>query len=187
MTETVPYEVTGRDGEVEFRRYPPLVLATVHDDGDDSGFRHLFAYITGANRDRRGIPMTAPVITSREIPMTAAVITAPGSMSFVMPPGMEPGEVPLPTDDQVRIETVPAREIAALRFGGHAHRQDVDAVAARLLGALAQTGVRTRGEPFLMRYNAPMTPGFLRRNEVGVEVERQAPAVGAPGAMEARE
>jgi hypothetical protein len=172
MTETVPYEVTGRDGEVEFRRYPALVLATVPDDGDDSGFRHLFAYITGANRVRRSIPMTAPVITSREIPMTTPVITAPGSMSFVMPPGMEPGEVPEPSDDRVRIETVPAREIAAIRFSGNAHRVDVDGVAARLLGALVRSGVRTRKEIFLMRYNAPMTPGFLRRNEVGIEVER---------------
>lgn len=172
MTETVPYEVTERDGEVEFRRYPPLVLATVRDDGDDHGFRYLFAYIQGENRARRDIPMTAPVITSREIPMTAPVITAPGRMSFVMPPGIEPADVPEPTDDRVRIENVPAREIAVIRFSGHARSNDVNEVAARLLGALARAGVRTRGETFLMRYNAPMTPGFLRRNEVGIEVER---------------
>ncbi|NLH26447.1 MAG: heme-binding protein, partial [Methanomicrobiales archaeon] len=28
------------------------------------------------------------------------------------------------------------------------------------------------GRPFLMRYNAPYTPGFMRRNEVGVEIKR---------------
>ncbi len=28
----------------------------------------------------------------------------------------------------------------------------------------------TGGEPFLMRYNPPFTPGFLRRNEIGIEI-----------------
>jgi hypothetical protein len=26
------------------------------------------------------------------------------------------------------------------------------------------------GAPVLMRYNSPFTPGFMRRNEVGVQV-----------------
>lgn len=58
------------------------------------------------------------------------------------------------------------------RFAGHAHRHDVEAAASRLLGELGKAGIAARGTQFLMRYNAPMTPGFLRRNEVGVEVER---------------
>ncbi|KAF5049405.1 SOUL heme-binding protein [anaerobic digester metagenome] len=184
MTQTIAYEVTGQDGEVEFRRYPSLVLATVHDSGDDRGFRHLFAFINGANRARREIPMTAPVITSERLAMTAPVITAPGSMSFVMPPGMEPGEVPGPTDDAVHIETVPARELAVVRFSGYAGQEDVKAAKARLLSALERLGVRTQGEPFLMRYNSPLTPGFIRRNEVAIEVEPDTPAVAdAPGAV----
>jgi hypothetical protein len=172
MTETIPYKVTGEVGGVEFRRYPRVVLATVQDDGDDSGFRPLYAFITGANRARRGIPMTAPVITSGEIPMTIPVITGPGSMSFVMPAGMLPDQIPDPTDERVRIETVPAREIAVIRFSGHARRGDVEVATARLSAVLRGAGIPTRGAPFLMRYNAPMTPGFLRRNEVGIEIER---------------
>jgi hypothetical protein len=46
-------------------------------------------------------------------------------------------------------------------------------VKARLLSALTAKGIHTIGEPFLMRYNAPFTPGFLRRNEVGVEIRRE--------------
>jgi hypothetical protein len=172
MTETTPYEVTGTAGEAELRHYPTLVLATVPDDGDDRGFRLLFAYITGGNRARTTIPMTAPVITSEMIPMTAPVISGPGTMSFVMPAGMGPDRAPEPTDDRVRIETVPARDVAVVRFSGHARRHDVEAVTARLLGELAKAGIAVRGAPFLMRYNAPMTPGFLRRNEVGVEIQR---------------
>ena len=172
MTETIPYGVTGTAGEAELRHYPQVVLATVQDEGDDSGFRHLYAFITGSNRARSTIPMTAPVITSEQIPMTAPVISGPGTMSFVMPADMPPDQVPGPTDDRVRIETVPERDVAVIRFSGHAHEHDVEEVTTHLLAELGKAGIRTRGPPFLMRYNSPMTPGFLRRNEVGVEIER---------------
>jgi hypothetical protein len=49
MTETIPFEITGTMGEIEFRKYPPLVLATAASDEDDAGFDLLFAFITGSN------------------------------------------------------------------------------------------------------------------------------------------
>jgi len=49
MTETVAYEITGQIGEIEFRKYPHMVLATVESQGNDSGFNLLFSYITGNN------------------------------------------------------------------------------------------------------------------------------------------
>ena len=104
--------------------------------------------------------------------MTSPVISGAGTMSFVLPAGWTADQVPEPTDDRVRIETIPAREVAVIRFSGHARRHDVEAVAARLREELGKAGIAARGAPFLMRYNAPYTPGFLRRNEVGVEIER---------------
>jgi len=41
-----------------------------------------------------------------------------------------------------------------------------------LLESLQKAGIATRGKPVLMRYNAPWTPGFLRRNEVGIEITK---------------
>jgi len=87
MTETVTYEITGQIGEIEFRKYPPMVLATVKSPGNDSGFNLLFSYITGNNHAKGQIPMTAPVITSAQIPMTSPVVSDEQSMSFVMPRG----------------------------------------------------------------------------------------------------
>jgi effector-binding domain-containing protein len=172
MTETITYEITGQIGEIEFRKYPPMVLATVKSPGNDSGFNLLFSYITGNNHAKGQIPMTAPVITSAQIPMTSPVVSDEQSMSFVMPRGKEKEEMPDPLDHRVKITSLPSREIAVIRFEGYAGREDVNDVKSRLLEGLKKTGITTLGQPLLMRYNAPWTPGFLRRNEVGIEIIR---------------
>lgn len=170
--DTIPYTVTGKSGEIEFRHYPELVLATVDTADDNEGFGLLFAYISGSNQPRQKIPMTAPVITARKIPMTAPVISDAGSMSFVMPAGSRREETPDPLDSRVRIETLPERDIAVIRFSGYAPQKDVEAAAARLEEGLQNEGMVTAGRPFLMRYDSPWTPGFLRRNEVGIGIVR---------------
>jgi len=170
--ETIPYTIKGKTGEIEFRHYPELVLATVDTAEDDAGFNLLFAYISGSNKPREKIPMTAPVITSQKIPMTAPVVSDAGSMSFVMPAGTTREETPDPLDSRVRIVTQPEREIAVIRFSGYAPPEDVDAAASRLQDGLKNSGILMEGRPFLMRYDSPWTPGFLRRNEVAIEIRR---------------
>lgn len=169
---TIPYTDKGKSGEIEFRHYPELVLATVDTAGDDAGFNLLFAYISGSNKPREKIPMTAPVITSQNIPMTAPVVSDAGSMSFVLPAGTKREETPDPLDSRVRIVTVPERDIAVLRFSGYASPEDVDAATSRLREGLGNEGIMTTGRPFLMRYDSPWTPGFLRHNEVALEIQR---------------
>jgi hypothetical protein len=170
--DTIPYAVTGTTGEIEFRRYPETVLATVDTAEENAGFDLLFAYISGSNKPREKIPMTAPVITSQKIPMTAPVVSDAGSISFVMPAGMKREETPDPLDSRVRIVTIPEREIAVIRFSGYAPPADVDAATSRLQAGLKNEGIVTTGQPFMMRYDSPWTPGFLRRNEVGIGIER---------------
>jgi hypothetical protein len=170
--ETIPYSIKGTTGEIEFRQYPALVLATADNSENDAGFNLLFAYISGSNKPREKIPMTAPVITSQKIPMTAPVVSDAASMSFVMPAGTTREETPDPLDSRVRIVTLPEREVAVIRFSGYASPQEVDATTTRLQEGLKNEGILTVGEPFLMRYDSPWTPGFLRRNEVGIEIRR---------------
>lgn len=170
--DTIPYTVTGKSGEIEFRHYPELVLATVETNDDNAGFSLLFAYISGSNKHREKIPMTAPVITSQKIPMTAPVVSDAESMSFVMPAGSKREDIPDPLDSRVRIVTIPERVIAVIRFSGYAPPEDVDTATSRLQEGLKNEGIVTTGRPFLMRYDSPWTPGFLRRNEVGIGVVR---------------
>jgi SOUL heme-binding protein len=172
MTETMEYQVTGQKGEVEFRHYPAVWVATVAGNDEGETFGILFRYITGNNQPGKKIPMTAPVITPVEIPMTSPVISDAGGMSFVMPATIPGDSLPVPQDTRVRLQEIPAREVAVIRFKGRATAGDVADVSARLLSALGGAGLHPVGEPFLMRYNPPFTPGFLRRNEVAVEIRR---------------
>jgi hypothetical protein len=174
MVEIARYEEAGRIGEVELREYPELILASVSGQGDNSAFRLLFSYISGENRTRKKISMTAPVITSEKIEMTAPVISDVSSFSFVMPLKYKLEEIPEPLDSRVRIQRIPARRLAVIRFKGYARRKSLDEVKSRLLSALRKNGIAMVGEPFLMRYNSPWTLGFMRRNEIGIEIVQGA-------------
>jgi hypothetical protein len=174
MVETARYEVGGHIGEVELRDYPELMLATVTGQGDNSAFRLLFSYISGENRTRKKISMTTLVMTSEKIEMTAPVISDASSFSFVMPLKYKLEEIPEPLDSGIRIERIPARRLAVIRFKGYARDKSVNEVKTRLLSTLKESGIATLGEPFLMRYNSPWTPGFMRRNEVGIETTQSS-------------
>jgi hypothetical protein len=170
MVETPSYEVLKRIDEVEIRLYPKLILATVAGDGVRAPFRILFEYISGDNSGGSKISMTAPVITPERIDMTAPVISGGGSMSFVVPSKYTVETVPVPNDSRVRIHELPERRVAVIRFRGWARERSVERQKATLVSVLQKDGVETVGEPFLMRYNSPWTPGFLRRNEIGIEI-----------------
>lgn len=71
------------------------------------------------------------------------------------------------------LESTGMRTIATVRFRGKTKPQQVRVREAQLLKELKRKGISTIGEPFLMRYSPPFVPGFLRGNEVGLEVNMQ--------------
>jgi hypothetical protein len=91
-------------------------------------------------------------------------------MSFILPQGMTPESAPAPAGQAIDFDIVPARRVAALRFSWWTTESRVEAKMAVLQRTLQEHGIETTGRPFLMRYNDPWTPPFLRRNEVAVEV-----------------
>ena len=103
MTETIRYEESGGVGEVEFRKYPSIILATVTGTNENENFWILFRYITGNNHSEKKLPMTSPVITPERIAMTTPVISETNAMSFVLPASYSMKEVPEPIDTRIRI------------------------------------------------------------------------------------
>ena len=172
MVEEARYEVIRTQDGAEIRRYSPMVLATIYDMGEDA-FNILFNYITGSNRARKRIDMTAPVISSenkgQEIQMTAPVISRKTSFSFVLPSGYSLDNAPEPLDDRIKIEQIKERKIAVLRFRGRSGEKRVRLKTEELLAILRKNEISVVGEAFLMRYNPPFIPGFMRRNEIGIE------------------
>lgn len=62
------------------------------------------------------------------------------------------------------------RFILSSRYCGTWSQANYDEQLGKLQAALAAAGLVTHGQPVLARYNGPMTPRFMRRNEVGLEV-----------------
>jgi hypothetical protein len=173
MVETAKYRVARKIGDIEIREYPKMLLATVSGMEDDSSFGLLFNYISGANRSRKKLAMTAPVVSSEKIAMTAPVVSGERFFTFVLPSDFTPESVPQPTDARIRIHVQPARIFAVLRFGGRSSEDKFKAHGKILLDVLSKHHIEIRGGLFLMRYNSPFAPGFMRRNEVGIEITGQ--------------
>lgn len=62
-------------------------------------------------------------------------------------------------------------EVVIIRFIGRTTKKNLDEHTVSLEKAIRSKGLKSKGEPFLMRYNSPFTPGFLRHNEIGVEIQ----------------
>jgi hypothetical protein len=169
MVATVKYEIVKKLGKAEIRQYPKIVIARV-EGYEDEGFGLLFRFISGENKQKAKVKMTAPVVSQR-IEMTAPVLSNTGSIAFVMPEEYRIETTPEPFDNRVEIIEMPARVVAALRFSGGWSESIFNAKTKELLEELVKAKIKTTGNVFTMLYNAPYTPGFMRRNEVAIEVE----------------
>jgi hypothetical protein len=160
MVEQTKYEVLREINNIEIRRYPSLVIAKVDGYGD-GGFNLIFNFITGNNRQKSQIAMTAPVLSESD------------SIGFVMPEGLTLETTPEPLDERVKIVEIPERVVAALKFSGRWSNSIFKKKSKELLKELIkEAGIKTVGQVFTMRYNGPFTPWFMRRNEVAIEVEQ---------------
>jgi hypothetical protein len=179
-TEEAPYRAEKTDGDFEVRQYPPQVVAEILVDGtlEDAGnkaFRPLFDYISGANRAKGKIAMTAPVTQQsggEKIAMTAPVgqeaVGNQWAVSFLMPANDTLETLPAPTDVRVRLRALPSRRLAVVRYSGTWSRHGYEHHLAQLREWMKAQGLAAAGQPVWARYNPPFTPWFLRRNEIFV-------------------
>ena len=187
--EEPKYDVVERYEGFELRKYAPYIVAetVVSGDFDEVGnkaFRILFDYISGNNRKKLEIQMTAPVNQSpamasgEKISMTAPVIQTPQAksndsytFSFIMPSKYTLDTLPEPDEPRIRLRRVQPRLMAARAYSGTWSEKRYRKHEAALLEDVKAAGLTTVGEPIFARYNSPFALWFLRRNEVLVEVK----------------
>lgn len=170
------------DDRIELRRYAPYVVAEVtldtrSLDAGNQAFPILAGYIFGKNKGERKMAMTAPVTQSPEpvkMAMTAPVTQSPAAggtrVQFVLPSDVTLATAPEPLDARVKLREEPATVRAVIRYSGTWSQSNFDEHLTALRASLAAAGIATEGEPVWARYNGPMTPWFMRRNEIWLTV-----------------
>ena len=153
----------------EVRRYETRTVAEVTYGDEDNGFRVLFDYISGANKDIQEIQMTVPVTQSKEIDMTAPVTQLNNNgqmvMRFFLPGNYSTQNAPKPTDKRVQIIDLPDEYFAVISYSGFASNSNFVKHHEELKAAMERDGLVAIGPPLKATYNSPFTPPFLRRNE----------------------
>jgi hypothetical protein len=180
--EEAPYKVVTASGIFEVREYAPHILAEIVVDGDLEGagnkaFRRLFKYISGENRSRTAIAMTAPVSQEskgEKIAMTAPVSqqSAAGkwAVSFMMPSASTLETLPIPDDSRITLRQVAAHRAAAVNYSGFWSEKNYLRYKQELDSWIKTNNFKVTGEPVWARYNPPFTPWFMRRNEILVPI-----------------
>ncbi len=168
--EQPPYSSAALDGDFELRDYPELAVAEVTTTGERwdavrSGFGPLAGYIFAKEREGDKIAMTAPVTQTRQDGGDWVV-------RFIMPSQYTLDTLPRPAGSTVRLDTLPPRRMASVKFSGVATDELIAEQETRLLAWMTARDLAPAGTPTYAYYNDPFTPGFLRRNEVLVPVAR---------------
>jgi hypothetical protein len=155
-------------GGVEIREYSALVVARTAlsrrslGGPANEGFRRVARYLFGGNDRSESMAMTAPVVMEMgEQP----------SLYFYMPFNRRLEDLPSTSDPGISLQTVPARTLGVMRFGGYAGDHDIEHYGSRLKQILQKEGWAAEGPLLYMGYNAPWTL-VGRRNEVAFQVRR---------------
>lgn len=162
------------------------------------GFRILANYIFGGNKKRKSIPMTTPVSEekikgSEKIPMAAPVtqepsgdseeisMTAPVSdetygkkmhrISFTMPSKYTLETLPEPDDNRIKFKEVKNQKTAVLKFSGRVKKELAHEKMEEMRRWLVENNLNPKSNFIVAQYNNPAVPGFLRRNEILVEID----------------
>ena len=129
-----------------------------------SGFRQIFDYISGNNKDKEKISMTTPVINE--------ISKKNVSTEFVMPKKYTDAEPPKPSNPKITIKKTMKKPSASVTFSGSTNAKKIRKYENLLLNWIEKNNMKPSGNFRLARYNPPFTPPFLRRNEILIDITK---------------
>lgn len=168
------YSVSKKEGAIEVRRYPSLIIAEVEVSGDRqsairSGFRALANYIFGNNAEQKKIAMTAPVM--QKSVDTSKTPEKTWTVQFVMPPLYSMSNLPQPENKKIKIIEAPSKNYVVIQFRGSSQQGNLDEHEALLRAYVAQHHLKVIGHTLYAFYNPPWILPPFRRNEIMLEIE----------------
>ena len=169
--EQPKYKVVRKENDIEVRSYDKILMSSVKVYGNQynalrKGFQPLVRYIGAKERVSEKISMTAPVI------QTTNDETENWTVSFAMPSKYNIDNLPKPTNDDIYFEEIQPSLAAVIRFSGVADTSLLTRKASVLKRWLELNGYTESSSPKFLFYNDPTTPGFLRRNEVMIIIDK---------------
>ena len=169
--EQPKYTVIKKENNLEIRRYAKILTSSVEVEGDQyyalrKGFQPLVRYIGAKERNSEKISMTAPVIQS------VNEENEKWTISFAMPSKYSLDNLPKPENNNIYIQEIEPSLAAVIRFNGKADEKLLNLKTDILMRWIESKSYVKLSRPKFLFYNDQTTPGFLRRNEVMILVEK---------------
>lgn len=166
--EKAAYKVILEEDDFEVRQYEPMIVAVSQEDDfrGGAGFDKLFSYISGNNYENKKIKMTSPVFNV----LNPEHLT----IAFVMPKEYTLESLPKPNESGVQLKEILGRQVAVIKFSGNIDPAKIDEKKNELLKWLGEKKIISKGLVELARYNPPFVPGFIKHNELLIEVHHSS-------------
>ena len=160
--EEAKYEVVKLNKIYEIRKYSDRLVVQATKTNQNSSFRKLFNYISGANETNEKIKMTIPVT---EIKKKGNV-----TMQFYLPSKFNKDNVPNPSRSDLEIIKIEQGYYAVISYSGRASEKNFIKHKEILENELKKDNISIASPAIKASYNSPFTLPMLRRNEAMFKV-----------------
>ena len=142
----------------EIRHYNDRLAVQATYNSQQSSFRNLFNYISGANLDSQKIKMTTPVTQYEQ--------SSEMVMQFYLPSKFTKKTAPVPTDPRVKLINIEQGYYAVIKYSGRLTNKNFNKHKKILKKILIEDKIKIISPAIKATYNGPFTLPMLRRNEV---------------------
>ena len=156
--EESPFNIVYQTDVYEIRHYVDRLAVQATYTNQDSSFRNLFNYISGANIDSEKIKMTIPVTQSED--------SSEMVMQFYLPSKFTKKTAPVPTDSRVELIVIEEGHYAVTKYSGRLTNKNLNKHKKILKENLIEDKIEIIGPAIKATYNGPFTLPMFRRNEV---------------------
>ena len=161
--EESPFNIIHQTDVYEIRYYEDRLAVQATYSNQNSSFRNLFNYISGANKNSEKIKMTTPVTQTEK--------SSEMVMQFYLPSKYTKETAPSPTDPRVELITIEKGHYAVIKYSGRLTDKNFNKHQKILKESLIEDKIKIIGPVIKATYNGPFTLPVLRRNEAMFHVD----------------